>query len=642
MTRGVTEGRCQVLVRFLAVARAEGGSRVTVEGEFARSTGALSARRAHVVRVEPPGWLARARNRTGASIDRVYGTDGPMARALVIADQHDIARDVRDRFADAGIIHMVSVSGLHVSIIAGSLVAMLSAVGASRRRADVVALVLLGAYIVFIGAPPPAVRSAGMLGLTVLARLAQRPTSPWAIWAVGSGISLGEPRTALDLGWQLSVSGMAGLLASGVFMARLSLELAGWRRTVLDNVVATAIASAVTGPISAWVFERISVAALVTNILAAPLFNIAQPLLFASVALLPLSALGGFVADAARSALWLIDLVARAGAALPGAVLPMEPTAATALLMAVAAAGVVTACASRAPRRGIAVALGAVVAAIWWPALQPGSGRLELHALDVGQGDAIALRSPKGRWLVVDAGGAWTRGDAALSVVRPHLRRRGGRITYLAMTHPHADHIGGVRTLLDREPVDTLWDTGFVGNSATYLAALQAARVRHVAWKRAVAGDSVDFDGVVFRVLAPDESWLAAQENPNEASLVLMAEYRGVRFLLTGDAEHAEEAWLVERYGAGLAADVLKVGHHGSATSSTPAFLAAVAPKIALVSVGAGNDYGHPSQDVLHALDAAGARVLRTDHDGTIMLATDGRTIDVTTAESRWRLSLAR
>ena len=639
---GLTTGNCKVRVRFSASAQAPAGSIVTLDGAFARSPGGVSARRARVLAIEPPDWLARARNRVGASLDAFYATDGPMARALVIADQHDIARDVRDRFADAGIIHMVSVSGLHVSIIAGALVAMLSAVGASKRRADLGALALLAGYIVFIGAPPPAVRSAAMLGLTVMARVVQRPTSVWAIWAVGSGVSLLEPRVALDLGWQLSASGMAGLLASGGLMARWEIELGGWKRAILDNVVATAVASAVTGPISAWSFGRISVAAVATNIAAAPLFNIAQPMLFASVALFPLPLLGGFVADAARSALFLIDLVAKAGAAIPYGVLLVEPTAATAVLMAVAATGVVVACTSRFPRRASGVALGAVVVAAWWPALRPGSGQLELHALDVGQGDAIALRSPKGRWLLVDAGGAWATGDAAAMTVWPHLRRRGGRVTYLAMSHPHADHIGGVRTLLERADVDTLWDSGFVGTSAMYHEALRQAREQGVSWKRAQAGDTLLFDGVQVRVLAPAATWLERQDNPNEASLVLLVTYGEVRMLLTGDAETGEETWLVEQYGNGLAADVLKVGHHGSNTSSSPAFLAAVAPRLAVISVGVANDYGHPSPEVLEALDASGAQVLRTDHEGTIMLSTDGRSIDVTTADSRWRLSRTR
>jgi competence protein ComEC len=410
----------------------------------------------------------------------------------------------------------------------------------------------------------------------------------------------------------------------------------------LDNMVATGVASLVTGPISAWSFGRISVAALATNVAAAPLFNIAQPMLFASVALFPIPILGGFVADAARTALWLIDLVARMGAAIPYGVLEVEPTAVTAVLMAAAAAGVVIACGSRAPRRAAAVALGAMGMAAWWPLLRPGPDRLELHVMDVGQGDALAIRTPRGRWLVIDAGGAWSSGDAGATTVWPHLRRRGGRVRYLAMSHPHADHIGGVRTLLQRAPIDTLWDTGFVGTSTLYHDVLVEARQRTIGWKQGKAGDTLRIDGVHIQVLAPDAAWLERQDNPNEASLVLLVTYGDVRILLTGDAEAGEEEWLVRRYGETLRADVLKVGHHGSATSTTPAFLAAVSPRVALVSVGVANDYGHPSTEVMEALEGRGIQVLRTDYEGTIMLATDGQSIDITTAEFRWRLPRAR
>ena len=161
-----------------------------------------------------------------------------------------------------------------------------------------------------------------------------------------------------------------------------------------------------------------------------------------------------------------------------------------------------------------------------------------------------------------------------------------------------------------------------------------------VRWHRARPGDSLMVDGVVVTVLAPDSAWMSHLDAPNEASVVAFVRYGAVRFLLMGDAEHGEEQWLLSNVDS-LRADVLKVGHHGSSTSSTDAFLDAVSPRLALVSVGAGNSYGHPSAAVMRALAARRALVLRTDREGTIVVHTDGSYIEVEEEGDRWALSTA-
>jgi competence protein ComEC len=268
----------------------------------------------------------------------------------------------------------------------------------------------------------------------------------------------------------------------------------------------------------------------------------------------------------------------------------------------------------------------------------------ELHLLDVGQGDAVAIRTPRGRWLLVDAGRAWKGGDAGARTVVPWLRRRGGALTALVLTHPHADHVGGAATVLARLRPAEVWDPGFVLGSAVYREVLTAARGARSRWRRVSPGDSLVVDGVAVTVLAPDSAWTAALDDPNLASVVLAVRIGRVRVLLTGDAEGPEEAWLLARaardtaVASALRADVLKVGHHGSRTSSTPAFLAAVRPRLALVSVGAGNTYGHPSPEVVQRLEAAGARVLRTDRVGPILVRVAGAHVTVETRGDRWEL----
>ncbi len=188
-------------------------------------------------------------------------------------------------------------------------------------------------------------------------------------------------------------------------------------------------------------------------------------------------------------------------------------------------------------------------------------------------------------------------------------------------------------------PVGFVWDGGYPQPSSVYDDVLSEARNRRVTWRSARMGRSVEIDGVTLTVLSPDSSEIAAAPDANAASVVVMAEFRGARVLLTGDAEREVESRLVQRYGTRLRADVLKVGHHGSATSTTEPMIDAVKPRVALVSVGAGNRYGHPSADVLRALQARGTQVVRTDDAGSVVVSLDGGPdLRLETADSRWTL----
>ncbi|CAA9316139.1 MAG: DNA internalization-related competence protein ComEC/Rec2, partial [uncultured Gemmatimonadaceae bacterium] len=380
-----------------------------------------------------------------------------------------------------------------------------------------------------------------------------------------------------------------------------------------------------------------SLAGPLANLAAAPVVAVLQPTLFLALLAAPAPAAARFVAAAAHPLLVALDAVARVAASLPGLVVHVAPTLATALLLgAAAAAALVAATASRPVRPGLAGVLVLAVA-VWMPDRPMGPrGRVELHMLDVGQGDALALRAPAGRWILFDAGPAWRTGDAGRRVVIPYLRRRGGAVAAFVLSHPHLDHVGGAPTAIDALRPAEYWDAGFAAGGERYRASLDAATTGRVAWRRARPGDSTVVDGVTVRFLAPDSAWAASLADANNASTVALVRYGAVRFLLVGDAEAPEEEWLLGHARAELAADVLKVAHHGSRTSTTPAFLAAVRPRVALVSVGLGNEYGHPSADVLARLAGAGAQVLRTDLLGTVVVRTDGRHITVTAADQEW------
>ncbi len=587
-----------------------------------------------------PSRLERARLSASKSIDRLFGSDAPMAKALLIADQHEISPEIRDRFARAGMVHMLSISGLHVAIVAGAVVLLLQIAHLPRGPATVVSVIVTAIYVAVIGAPAPAVRSAVMLAMVAAARSTQRPTSPWASLAVGAIIPLVVPRTVLDLGYQLSVVGIAGLIASGSLARRtLAPRLTGWKLKISKELLTSVVATVLTAPLIAWYFGRISLIAPIANLAAGPVISLLQPALFLALVTAPVPPVANFLAAACHPLLIAFDRIAIVASSIPFASIDVVPSMLTVTLAALAVLAFMVAAMSRYPMRPLIGGTAILCLVAWSPLVRvPYDGGVEMHVLDVGQGDAILVRTDRGNWIVFDAGRTWQGGDAGRSTIIPYIMRRGGSVSSFVLSHAHADHIGGASSVFRALHPATFWDSAFPQGSGVYDDALRAARSSGVAWHRVHAGDSLTFDHVGVRFLAPDSSWTSSLSDPNSASTIALVEYGSTRFLLVGDAEEPEEAWLIDHARGDLHADVLKVGHHGSSTSSSDRFLAAVNPSLAVISVGAGNLYGHPSADVIAALGRVGAQVLRTDKSGTIVVHTDGQHVTYETSNESWRV----
>lgn len=278
-----------------------------------------------------------------------------------------------------------------------------------------------------------------------------------------------------------------------------------------------------------------------------------------------------------------------------------------------------------------------IVAAVWIWAVWPRQPVLTVTFLNVGQGDAIVVETPSGHAALIDAGpGPSERSgfDAGAKAVIPFLRREGiNNLDAFIITHPHEDHIGGALSVVRGVKIESVLDSGIAHASGSYRKLLEAVEERRIPYRRIHRGQTIDFhDGVVMEVLSPPSHAPTPDGDSalNNASVVLLLRYKDAAFLLEGDADKDAEAEMLSSC-PDLSAQVLKVAHHGSSRGTTTEWLAAVHPRIAVVSVGRRNPFGHPSSECLERLRSFDTTIYRTDLNGGITVTTDGHRIGVST-----------
>jgi len=609
--------------------------------------GRLVARRVRPL-AQGPGPRAAVRLATERRIAALFGpARAPLAAALTVGAGDQLDRDIRQRFARAGIAHILAISGLHVGILAAALLLVLRAARASDASARLAGTGLVALYVFLLGLPPPAVRALGLMALWCWARVRQRPVVPGAALATTALVVLAaDPFAAAEAGPWLSFAGAWGCTRAARAWTALRRERAIPRNRAVAAALSVAAVSGgatlATAPFSVIAFGTMSPAALISNVLAVPLACVVMPALALTVALgAVLPAAARFVAPVAAVGLDALDAVARLAGALPLASVGIERRLVAAGLLAVVVWTVLRPWRPQAKggmarvlraRAALAAALAAG-AGVWWPLL-PGApsgdrpGWLALHFLAVGQGDAAAIRTPGGRWIVVDGGPRTFGYDAGAAVVVPFLRRAGADRTGVALvvaSHGDEDHLGGLPAVVHAFKPALVLEPGEPLPKPSYRRWLAAVAEAGSRWRAGRTGDSIAVDGVVVRVLHPDSLWMERGLPANENGVVAAVEYGAFRALMTGDAGlvfEAAEAGRLPR------ATLLKVAHHGSFSATGPALLAAVEPRICVVSVGP-NHFGQPDPRVLAALGRSGCDVFRTDADGTVTVETDGRAVHV-------------
>ncbi len=623
-------------------------------------------------------------------IERLYGEDTystGMMEAILIGETSKLEKVWTDNFRRTGTFHALVISGVHVTVLAGVLLFLLRLCALPELPALAITAAAAWVYALVSGFSAPVVRAAGGFTLYLFARFFfRRGRLMNLLAAVALVYLLWDPGQLFDASFQLSflcvaaigalapplIQATSGPFARGmrfpgdegvdpgleprVAQFRVELRLVAetlslwtrlpvrWALAVVAAIwrvglfafemalISTVVQIGLSLPMAEY-FHRVSFTGLTANLLIVPLLNMVVPLGFAAIftgwhwvagiagALLKLSA---------KIAAWHASMEPNWRVADPPLWLALAFVAA--LIGAALLAGHLK---WRWP------AIGAVLAGFalllwhpWPPAIAPRV--LELTVIDVGQGDSLLVVFPQGRIMVIDGGGLLQYGrqrksnlDTGEDVVSPYLWSRGiRRIDVLVATHAHEDHSGGIGALLQNFRPRELW----VGANPLDRVLERAARL-HVPVIEERAAAPVAFGGATIEVLSPPEGYVNAKPGNND-SLALRITYGAHAFLLTGDMERPMESLLLSDSRT-IQADVLKVGHHGSKTSTTAPFLDAVAPSVAIISDGFENSFGHPNPDVLRRLVGRHAAVLRTDLDGMVTVRTDGQRLWLETM--RWR-----
>jgi competence protein ComEC len=633
-------------------------------------------------------WRGKARRSALDHIMQLWpGDRGALMQAALIGGRAFFGRDIKTDFQRTGTYHILVVSGINVGILAFAVFWFLRKLRIGETWATILTILLSWGYAFIADLGSPIVRATITLTIYMLTRLLFRDRAGLnALGLAAFGMLLANPRTLFEASFQLtfiSVIAVAGIavpilqrtiyaLQSGLRNIdspeydfsrpkratefRLEMRLL---RNALQSVIGHAIADFLVVRVGgfglaacgllfvsiiiqlalalpmAWYFHRATTMALPANALLIPIASVLLPsavlaIVLSYVALwlayIP-SVVAGYSLDVLTGTVHFIGHLRISEVRVPAPVLTVSLGAGLSVALAILFAR----------RRILAVVgvLGLLASAAWIVVFPPNPqwhpGVFEITAIDVGQGDALLLITPDGKTLLMDAGGmpgnVRSDFDVGEQVVSPYLWSRGiRRLDVVAISHAHSDHLGGMRSVIANFQPRELW-YGVESPTPDFAKVRETAQSFHLEMKPFVAGEAFDFGEVQVRVLNPQPGWPPHNPAQDDESLVLRMQYGETSVLLVGDAHKRIEKFLIDE---SPRADLLKVGHHGSATSSSPEFLAAVSPRFAVVSVGFYNSFKHPRPEVMRRYTNAHITTFRTDLVGAVSFYLDGKNLTAT------------
>ena len=610
-------------------------------------------------------WLFSLRNRLAGSISTALSEpQASLAEGLLLGIRSHMPDELRTDFSKTGTSHLLAISGFNLAVIGGAILGAAAWVfGRQRPIYLVVTLVIVWLYSALTGMQPPVFRSAIMFSLLLMGLWLGRPGSAMSALCFAGAIMVGlDPRVLWDMSFQLSFAAVAGLI-----LIQPPLQQWGDRvipeghwissivKPLFSNFTVGLAAIVATLPLMVYYFQSFSLVGLPATVVASA-FVTPATMLAGVTALLglfapPLAWVGGWVAS-----LFLMCIVATVEwfARLPFASVGTASIDAAAVcgyylvLLAIIWRGRLTRVmaaplsllsrwlewssrtAYRLPKKRTVGALVVCASLVWVAVSVLPDTKLTVSFLDVGQGDSILIKTPAGQQILIDGG---PNPDTVCQQLGKRLPFWDKSLDMVVLTHSDDDHLVGLMGVLRHYKVSQVLESGY-GEGPVYREWLTEVEEKEIDWTIARAGQKIDLgEGIVLEVIHPGEDLLEETESKaNSNSVVLRLVWNEVSFLLTGDADDAAEQDMM--YGGvlrSLDCTVLKVGHHGSRYSTSPEFLSAVDPQVAVISVGTGNTFGHPSDETLARLNCV--EVYRTDECGTVTFSTDGERLWVKTAK---------